>query len=217
MISNQVKREEYNRTRGGSDEVPRSMDPAIETALTENYSAFLKFLSRRLGDRSTAEDVLQNFCLRVARKGAGLKDSESAIAWLYTVLRSVLIDHYRSEAARQRREAGYAQEQILLGDDRSDLELEEAVCNCLPGLVPTLRPDYAEIIQRIDLSGEPRAKVAADLGITPTNARVRLHRAHQALRKTMDSFCGSCCEPGFRDCRRATGYSDLAQTREMIV
>ena len=216
-MSKQLKRKEYNRTRDEPDEVLRPMGPVIEAALTENYGTFLKFLTRRLGDQGTAEDVLQSFCLRVARKSSGIKDSNSVIAWLYSVLRSVLVDHYRSEAVRRRGEAGYAQEQVLLGDDRVDLELEEAVCNCLHGLLPTLHPEYAEIILRVDLSGEPRDKVAADLGITPTNARVRLHRARQALRKALSAFCGSCCEPGFRDCQRRHDHSDLAQTSETIM
>ncbi len=200
MISAQHDRVEHDPTLGEPDEVLRTMDPVIEAALTENHRTFLRFLVRRLGDQSAAEDVFQSFCLRAVRKGAELRDSESVIAWLYSVLRSVLMDHYRSEAARQRREAGYAQEQILLGNDHNDLELEESICNCFRGLLPALRPDYAEVLRRVDLSGDPRDKVAADLGITPTNVRVRLHRARRALRKALDSCCGSCCEHGFRDC-----------------
>ena len=218
MISTQHDNVEHDPTRGEPDEILRPMDPVIEAALTENYRAFLKFLARRLGDQSTAEDVLHSFCLRVARKSSGIKDSNSVVAWLYSVLRSVLVDHYRSEAVRQRGEAGYAQEQVLLGDDRVDLELEEAVCNCFRSLLPTLRPDYAEIIRRVDLSGEPRDKVAADIAITPTNARVRLHRARRALREAVIAFCGSCCELGFRDCdwQRAHDRADLTSSSEVV-
>jgi RNA polymerase sigma-70 factor (ECF subfamily) len=50
------------------------------------------------------------------------------------------------------------------------------------------------------LSGATREDVAADLNITPTNVRVRLHRARQALRKALNEFCGRCCKSGFRDC-----------------
>tara|TARA_R110000850_G_scaffold51749_1_gene125567 strand:- start:268 stop:930 length:663 start_codon:yes stop_codon:yes gene_type:complete len=198
------------------DEALRPLDSVIETALTENHRAFLQFLVRRLGDQSAAEDVLQSFCLRAVSRGAGLRDRESVVAWLYSVLRSVLMDHYRSEAARQRREAAYAQEQVLLGDDSDDPELEESVCNCFRGLLPALRPDYAEVLQRVDLSGDTREKVAADLGITPTNVRVRLHRAREALRKALGKCCGSCCEHGFRDCncKSAHDRTDLTPGRE---
>lgn len=196
-----------------------AMDPVVEAALTENHRAFLQFLTRRLGDESAAEDVLQSFCLRAVSRGAELRDSESAVAWLYSVLRSVLMDHYRSEAARRRRDSRYAQEQIVLGNDRDDVELEESVCNCFRGLLPALRPDYAEVLRRVDLSGNPREKVAADLGITPANVRVRLHRARQALRKALGDCCGSCCEHGFRDCDCEGGHShtDLAPSGEAAI
>jgi RNA polymerase sigma-70 factor (ECF subfamily) len=219
MISAQHDRVEHDPTLGEPDEVLRPMGPVIEAALTENHRTFLRFLVRRLGDQSAAEDVLQSFCLRAVRKGAELRDSESVIAWLYSVLRSVLMDHYRSEAARRRRDSCYAQEQIVLGNDRDDVELEESVCNCFRGLLPALRPDYAEVLRRVDLSGNPREKVAADLGITPANVRVRLHRARQALRKALGDCCGSCCEHGFRDCdcEGAHSHTDLAPNEEATI
>ena len=184
------------------------MNRAVEVALTENRRSFLRFLARRLGDESAAEDVLQSFCLRAVSKGTELRESDSVVAWLYSVLRSVLMDHYRSEAARQGREANYAQQQIVLGNDRDEIELEESLCNCFRGLLPALRPDYAEVLRRVDLSGEPRDRVAADLGITQANMRVRLHRGRQALRAALGECCGSCCEDGFRDCNCQTGQAD---------
>lgn len=176
------------------------MDRAVEAALIENRRAFLQFLVRRLGDESAAEDVLQTFCLRAVDKGAELRDSESALAWLYKVLRSVLMDHYRSEAARQRREANYALEQAVLGSDFEEIEPNENNCDCFRDLLSMLRPEYAEVVRRVDLSGEQRDKVATDLGITQANLRVRLHRGRRTLRKTLEACCGSCCEVSFRDC-----------------
>ena len=37
-----------------------------------------------------------------------------------------------------------------------DVELDGVVCNCLYKLLPTLNPDYAEVIWRADILGEPR-------------------------------------------------------------
>jgi RNA polymerase sigma-70 factor (ECF subfamily) len=84
------------------------MHPAVEAALVESHREFLGFLVRRLGDRDTAEDVLQQFYLRVVSRGPELRQAESVAAWLYTVLRTTLVDHYRREAARRHRKAGSA-------------------------------------------------------------------------------------------------------------
>lgn len=178
----------------------RPMTPAIEAALTGHYRDFLRYLVRRVGDVATAEDVLQSFCMRVMRSETVLRNEDSAVAWLYTVLRSVLTDHYRKQAAQTRRDTAYVRDQIALGEDITETELADGICGCVSSLVPDLRPDYAEVLQRVDLSGDTREKVAADLGISPTNMRVRLHRARLAVGRALKNHCGGCCETGFRDC-----------------
>ncbi len=182
------------------NQVPQQMAPAITVALTQHRGAFLRYLARRLKDTSTAEDVFQSFCLRVITSAKALRNSESVVAWLYCVLRSVLTDHYRSEAARQRHDASYAQERIVLGDDHEEIDPDENICSCFHALLPALRPDYAQILRRVDLAGEPRDQIAADLGITPGNVRVRLHRARQALHQALADCCGTCCQQSFRHC-----------------
>ncbi len=188
MIVAQIHQANPDRTPDEVVQGKAPVRPVIETALTENHQAFLRFLTRRLGNRSTAEDVLQNFFLRAVRKADEVRDSDSVIAWLYSVLRSVLMDHYRSETARKRREEAYVQEQLLFGDESEEMALEDSLCKCFHKLISELRPDYSEILQRIDLAGESREAVSTDLGISPTNARVRLHRARQALRKELETF-----------------------------
>ncbi len=183
-----------------SDEALLPMDAVVEAALMENRQEFVRFLVRRLGDVSTAEDVFQSFCERAISKRFKLRKSQSAIPWLYAVLRSVLIDYYRSEAARRRRDAGYAQELILQGDAIDEPELHEVVCGCFERLLKALRPEYSEVLRRADLLEETRERIADDLGITSGNVRVRLHRARQALRAALGRSCGDCCEHGFRDC-----------------
>ena len=68
-------------------------------------------------------------------------------------------------------------------------------------LLPKLKPEYAEIIERVDLREEPLAGVAGALGITPNNAAVRLHRARSGLRKQLERSCGTCATHGCLDCR----------------
>ena len=79
--------------------------------------------------------------------------------------------------------------------------LDGAVCNCLYKLLPTLKPDYAEVIWRADILGEPRDRIAASLGTTLNNVTVRIHRGRQALKKRLEEMCLTCPVHGFLDCR----------------
>ncbi|GMQ96206.1 MAG: sigma-70 family RNA polymerase sigma factor [Gammaproteobacteria bacterium] len=182
-----------------TDVALRAIGSAVEAALVENHRDFLRFLVRRVGDADTAADVLQQFCLRAVSRGSELRRSESAVAWLYRLLRTTLVDHYRSETKRRRREADYAQMEIL-SNEGPDVELQGKVCACLETLLPTLKAEYADILQRVDLRETPPREVARDLGLTPNNVRVRLHRARQAIKESLLLSCRTCAEHGCLDC-----------------
>lgn len=82
----------------------------------------------------------------------------------------------------------------------SDAELDEAVCTCLNKLLPTIKPEYAEVVRRVDLLGEARDRVAADLGVTLNNVAVKLHRGRHALKKRLEEMCLTCPTHGFLEC-----------------
>ena len=178
----------------------RAGSPVLELALKAHYLDFQRYLMRRVGDKATAEDVLQSFCIRVMQSKTQLRDEASAIGWLYTVLKSVLMDHFRKETVRKRGDARYSQEQLVLDGDHLAQESDDAICKCLRGLLPELRPEYAEILRRVDFLEETRKNVADDMGVSQQNLRVRLHRARGAIGVALKQHCGACCETEYRDC-----------------
>jgi len=173
------------------------LDPAIEAALIEHRRDFLRMLTQRLGNTETAEEVLQQFYLRAVSRAFDLRQRESILAWLSRLLSTVLADYARRETTRRRQETAYAQHQVLT---REDPELESTVCTCLSTLLPTLKPEYADILRRVDLLGEPHQQVAAALGVTVNNVTVRLHRARQAIKRALLLSCTTCPEHGFLRC-----------------
>ncbi|HKU52038.1 MAG TPA: sigma factor-like helix-turn-helix DNA-binding protein, partial [Nitrospira sp.] len=78
--------------------------------------------------------------------------------------------------------------------------VKATICACLDEVVRTLRPGYGELIRRIDIGGESTAEVAKALRISTGNATVRLHRARQALRNSLEESCGVCTKHGCLNC-----------------
>jgi RNA polymerase sigma factor (sigma-70 family) len=163
----------------------------------ENRRAFLSFLERRVGHGELAEDVLQDAYARSLDK-VPLGGEESAVAWFYRVLRNAVVDHYRRGGASERALSTLARE--LDQHMEPDLDERNAVCRCVARLSETLKPEYAAALRRIDVDGIPVQEYAAEAGITANNARVRVFRARQALRKRVVRWCGSCAERGCIDC-----------------
>jgi RNA polymerase sigma-70 factor (ECF subfamily) len=74
------------------------------------------------------------------------------------------------------------------------------ICKCVGRLAVTLKPEYADALQAVDVEGVPVKEFAGQRGISPTNAGVRLFRARQALRQRVSRSCGTCADHGCLDC-----------------
>lgn len=179
------------------DQVP-SHESAAEKALSNNRDLFLGFLIKRLGSRIDAEDVLQEFCIRVLSRTDQLRDAERMDAWLFSILRSTLTDHFRKSSRHKRIADAYRREPQVLAE-HPDEQMTQ-FCTCVTGLVSDLRPGDAELIRRIDFGEDDRATVANDHGLTRGALGVRLHRARTALREALLRHCGPCCQTGLDDC-----------------
>ena len=171
--------------------------PTIQT-LVDNHRDFLAFLERRVGDRATAEDLLQDAFVRSIDRVEELESEESVRSWFYRVLRNAVIDHYRRGGTSTKALANLAREM----DDAVEPapELADAICGCVRRLADTLKPEYAEAIRRVEVEGVPVKVWAEEAGITANNAGVRLHRAREALRKQVLACCGTCAAHGCVDC-----------------
>jgi RNA polymerase sigma factor (sigma-70 family) len=170
---------------------------SVVRALVDSHRHFLVFLERRVGNRAVAEELLQAAFVRTLEKGDALRDGERAVAWFYRLLRNALADHYRRQAVEARVLERESREATEVGPDP---ELKETVCACVGELLPTLKPEYSELLRQVELEERSVPEAAAAVGITPNNAGVRLHRARQALKQQLERSCGSCATHGCLDC-----------------
>ncbi len=159
---------------------------------------FLSFLERRLGNRADAEDLLQAAYLKLLDRGDTLRNEDRIIPWFYQVLRNLIADHHRRRGAAARAQERVAAEAATTTS--LDDELFRSTCTCVNDVLATLKQEQADLVRRVEMEGEPLHRAAGDLGITPNNASVRLHRARRALREGLQAMCGVCTEHGCLDC-----------------
>jgi RNA polymerase sigma factor (sigma-70 family) len=181
---------------------------------------FISYLVRRLGNADDAQEVLQRFVLRALERSNDLRDVRTVRGWLARVLATSVADWQRMRVVRRRREVALDESDAAALASAPEAEADQAVCNCLHKILPTLKPEYAEIVWRADLLGEPRDRIAVSLGTTVNNVTVRLHRGRQALKRRLEQTCLACAECGFLDCRCEPdegGPARSAATRERPV
>ena len=148
------------------------------------------------------EDILQQSLTKAVERSHSLNNEQSALAWFYRILRHTVADYYRSHGAETRRNEALLQELTISGNHQEPPpdELKATACACLHGFLPNLHGNYGELIKRIDLDGESPAQVAKELKISRNNLTVRLHRARQALRTSLEDACGICSRHGCLNC-----------------
>lgn len=166
--------------------------------LVGSHREFLAFLERRVESRAAAEDILQAAFVRGLERGADVQE-EKVVAWFYRVLRNSVIDHYRHRSSSARAMEAWGKE--FTEAQEPDTATRQEICQCVSGLLATLKPEYRDALRVVDLEDGKLGDLAEQAGITADNAAVRVHRARKALRQKVEQSCGTCAEHGCFDCR----------------
>lgn len=173
-----------------------SFSEQLESHLARNRTNLLGFIRSKVGDDTLAEDILQDSLLKALRASPEIKD-EDLVSWFYRIMRNAITDAHRRHSAAARRLERFVQEQP---EPTITPEDTEALCLCFKDLLPTLKPDYAELIEAMDLGGLTTAEMTERLGVTANNLKVRHHRARQQLRERLEETCRYCAKHGCIDC-----------------
>ena len=172
--------------------------PGPVATLLENHRAFLQYLERRVGDRALAEDILQDAFAKVVARPDQAPSDEAIVPWFYRTLRNAAIDQFRRRGASDRAHEAFARE--LETHETPTPEVEGEICACVSRLASTLKPEYAEALQAIEVGGTPVKVFAEQRGLSSSNAAVRVFRAREALKKRVTESCGTCAEHGCVNC-----------------
>ncbi|OBH18479.1 sigma-70 family RNA polymerase sigma factor [Mycolicibacter terrae] len=159
----------------------------MKTLYDEHAAVLWRYALRLTGDRSRAEDVVQETLLRAWQHPEVIGDAErSPRAWLCTVARNLIIDERRSAAFRN--VVGVFDESDTPEQPTRD-EVDTALDRMLIADAMThLSTDHQAVIERAYYRGWTTGQVAEDLGIAEGTVKSRLHYAVRALRLALQEM-----------------------------
>jgi len=163
--------------------------------LLEHRARFLSFIHARVGERSTAEDILQSAYTRLLEQPPQIPAGHE-VPWFYRVLRNAVVDRHRRETSEGRRHDAWLADPTRTPDQRAAGRL----CRCTLSALASLKPQYVRIIEQVDLEGRVVTDIARSEGLSPTNAYVRLHRARRQLADRLRTLCRHCADNACADC-----------------
>ncbi|SRR5258706_5021585 len=159
-----------------------SDEALIRSLYEEHGGALLAYATRLLGDRSAAEDVLQETLIRAWRHADSLSDASGSIrGWLFTVARNIITDRMRAKAARPA-EVAESPTTVPVERDHSQRVVDSMVA--LEAL-ERLSDEHRSVLVEIYFNDRSVAETAELLGIPTGTVKSRSHNALKYLRESL--------------------------------
>jgi RNA polymerase sigma-70 factor (ECF subfamily) len=161
---------------------------AFEDVVEELSGPLRRYLERLAGNRATADDLLQDTLLKIARALPGFEGRSSVKTWAFTIATRVATDHFRRP--QNRTQMVDIDETTHVDDADTDQKLViDEMSSCVREVIDSLPEDYRTALVLHDLEGQTAAEVAEIVGCSIANAKIRIHRARRRLKQALDEEC----------------------------
>ncbi|MFH1748547.1 MAG: RNA polymerase sigma factor [Planctomycetota bacterium] len=161
-----------------------SRDDGIIAEMLETYRDTIhplyQFVSRRAGrSRQLAEDVTQETYLRAVVQWRNGRRPENALAWLRTVARNLLLNHYR------RRKLESLEPSNVAGVLESEPVESPAAAALVYWGLARLGRRPRRLLEAFYIEEQSTRAIATELGVSERAVEGRLRRARQALKSRL--------------------------------
>jgi RNA polymerase sigma factor (sigma-70 family) len=173
---------EHDAVLGATDHRSEGIDD-FSTALLAHLPRLRRYAIALVGDRSMADDLVQDAVERALRNQATLQDRQRLFGWLRTILHNLYMDQLRESRNR-----GVA---VDLEDSMNSLAVsvppgERTETMDFLRAVNTLSPDHRQILLLVGLEGLSYREIAGELDIPIGTVMSRLARARGQLRDELE-------------------------------
>src|SRR5688572_2863473 len=172
---------------------------AFEILLGRHKKPVFNFILRFVGDRETAEDLLQETFMRVIKGAEAYKRQAKFTTWLYTIARNLCVDQTRRRKHRRHasldapmsasEDSGTLMDVIPgseMASDRKSVnkELHETMQRAIAGLSEEQR----EVFLMREFLDLPFKQIAEVVGVPENTVKSRMRYALEKLRLELDEY-----------------------------
>jgi RNA polymerase sigma-70 factor (ECF subfamily) len=173
---------------------------AFEVLLKKHKKPVYNFCLRMLGDRTGAEDAMQEVFLRVVRSAQDWEKQAKFTTWLYTIARNHCVDLLRRASYRQT-----ASLDQTLGSEEGGQTLQDRVADeaamppdrgaesarlrgALDAALRALPEEQREVFVMREHAGMPFKDIAEVVGVPENTVKSRMRYALEHLRKSLEKL-----------------------------
>jgi RNA polymerase sigma-70 factor (ECF subfamily) len=184
---------------GDLDALRAGDSQALRRFVCEHSTLLYRGIFRLVRDPDETENLMQETYFQALRSLPSFRGESRVSTWLYGIAMNVTLAFLRKQRRTkvldaeemERLPAGsvpVGQEAALPFQNPQEVVERQELVRLVREAVQQLPDTYRDIITLRDLEAHSTEEVAARLGISEINVRVRLHRARQALRDLLHPY-----------------------------
>ncbi len=158
------------------------MKTSTATRWEEFHGKLFGFINKRVKDKDTANDILQDVFVKIHLKLDTLTDEEKITSWVYQITRHSILDHFK----KQKIQIDLPEN---LADNQGEKTFNDEVGNCLKTMIEDLPSDSKEAIIQTELGELSQKEYSEKLGISYSGTKSRVQRARQQLHQLFTECC----------------------------
>lgn len=153
----------------------------------------LRYLKRLVGE-GEAEDLTQSVMLNVSKGLSDFRGDSRLSTWIYRVATNAAMDSLRHKTIQPSGAAEFESDKCDVALDALIPSVEAAAIRremneCIREFIEHLPENYRTVMVLSELEGFKNSEIAAILGISLDTVKIRLHRARDKLRKSLQTGC----------------------------
>lgn len=157
------------------------------------------FVRPRVDSSETCEDLLQSAFVRAQKSVTEGTHPREPRAWLYQIVRHLLVDTYRAQERRRNALATFRTEEneenkanagrAVDTPEGHEQEVSDILARALPSFLSALGEPYRQALELTDLEGLSQAEAAHEAGVSLSCMKARVRRARRELLAALERCC----------------------------
>jgi len=172
---------------------------AFEVLLSRHRKPVYNFILRILGDRETAEDLLQEAFMRVIKGAEAYKRQAKFTTWLYTIARNLCVDQIRRRKHRKHAsldapmdttdDSGTLLDVLPSNEMASDRKsVNKQMHETMQRAIEALSEEQREVFLMREFLDMPFKQIADVVGVPENTVKSRMRYALEKLRLELDEY-----------------------------
>lgn len=153
----------------------------LDTAWEELRSKLTRYVRTKV-NVDVSEDLVHDILLRVLQNENALANADNPLAWIYTIAKNRITDHYRKQSTKN------ANNKVSDSEEMSD-NIDNDFAKCLRPLTDRLDPKYKEALLLTDFNDINQADAAERVGISISGMKSRVQRGRRKLKQELLACC----------------------------